>query len=151
LKSTTPCLDCGGSFKPCQMDFDHTGATLKKANIAQLVGGRSDVLVEELSKCHLVCANCHRVRGSTGERPPNEGTLVSRFREIEAKTSFPEDQRTVNLPWRHLIGTMTDAALARQVGSTRDMVGWFRRKMGLPAFRSVRGKPMGNRSIVEIH
>jgi hypothetical protein len=136
LKSTTPCLDCGGFFKPCQMDFDHTGD--KVDNIARLVGGSTEALLSEVAKCHLVCANCHRERGHTGVRPeaPSHGeTLVQKFREIETRTALPSDQRVVDPAWKHLLGTMTDTALAKQVGLSNEMVGWFRRREGIAAFR----------------
>lgn len=74
LKSTTPCLDCEGLFKPSQMDFDHLGD--KVLNVAQLVGGETEALLKELGKCHLVCANCHRLRTSIQEtRGPKRLTL----------------------------------------------------------------------------
>ncbi len=65
LKSA-PCLDCGQKFKPCQMDFDHVRGE-KLANISQLLGGATEILLIEIAKCELVCANCHRVR--TDKKP----------------------------------------------------------------------------------
>ena len=62
LKSN-PCTDCGNKFHPCAMDFDHRPGTPKKFNIASL--GRSvsrKILEEEIAKCDLVCAVCHRIR-----------------------------------------------------------------------------------------
>lgn len=59
----SPCVDCGGSFPPVAMDFDHVRGT-KKFNIAKIGGSQmsTEVLLEEVAKCELVCANCHRVR-----------------------------------------------------------------------------------------
>jgi hypothetical protein len=56
-----PCLDCGGTFPPYVMDFDHRGD--KKINISRSLGrlALEDVLAE-IAKCDLVCANCHRIR-----------------------------------------------------------------------------------------
>lgn len=58
-----PCADCNGKFDPCVMDFDHIDPSKKKANIGVLAR-RSDMkhLMEEISKCEIVCANCHRLR-----------------------------------------------------------------------------------------
>lgn len=59
-----PCCDCGGRFKPWQMDFDHLGKIPKYMNVSRLATsgvGRRRIL-EEISKCDLVCANCHRDR-----------------------------------------------------------------------------------------
>lgn len=134
LKSTTPCLDCGGSFQPCQMDFDHTGESDKVANIARLAGGSTKLLVEELRKCHLVCANCHRVRGDTGFRPKalaHGDDLARRFREIEARRGLPEDQRFAPFPHPELLGVVPDKELAKHTGVSREMVAWYRRRAGI--------------------
>ena len=61
-KEAHPCADCGNHFPAVCMDFDHTGSD-KEANVADLVTRRSwERLQEELAKCELVCANCHRIR-----------------------------------------------------------------------------------------
>jgi len=61
-----PCTDCHEKYPPYVMDFDHI--TGKKRNmISKLVGGAYSLLriKDELKKCDLVCANCHRVRTFT--------------------------------------------------------------------------------------
>ena len=61
LKSK-PCTDCGRSFPPYVMDFDHIDSN-KKMNVSQLINwGSLQRILEEISKCELVCSNCHRVR-----------------------------------------------------------------------------------------
>ncbi len=60
-----PCVDCGGSFPPWCMQFDHIdGAGVKRANVSLLVaqGYSEAAMVEEIAKCELVCANCHANR-----------------------------------------------------------------------------------------
>lgn len=58
-----PCLDCGGRFLPCAMDFDHRPGEEKVMSVAQLVTrGNEAKLRAEIAKCDVVCANCHRVR-----------------------------------------------------------------------------------------
>jgi hypothetical protein len=62
IKSKTPCTDCGILYPFYVTDFDHIN-TNKKANISTLVNNMSPRLVEiELTKCELVCSNCHRER-----------------------------------------------------------------------------------------
>ncbi len=56
-----PCLDCGGRFPPCAMDFDHVRGN-KSWTIGQLFNAKESRVLEEISKCDLVCANCHRIR-----------------------------------------------------------------------------------------
>lgn len=59
-----PCVDCGGSFAPYQMDFDHLVPADKSFRLSS---GRAmlaprPALARELAKCEVVCANCHRIR-----------------------------------------------------------------------------------------
>lgn len=56
-----PCADCGQSYPPVVMDFDHLGD--KVANVSRLVtAGSVKNLVAEIAKCEVVCSNCHRIR-----------------------------------------------------------------------------------------
>jgi hypothetical protein len=58
-----PCAECGGSFAPWAMEFDHQDPDLKNARVTSLVGriGRKGLLAE-VALCDIVCANCHRER-----------------------------------------------------------------------------------------
>ena len=60
LKSK-PCMDCGGIFHPVSMDFDHVRG-VKVIQISKLVGCNKERILAEVSKCDVVCSNCHRVR-----------------------------------------------------------------------------------------
>jgi hypothetical protein len=62
LKTGKPCMDCGNQFPPYVMDFDHRDPTLKKNNVAYMAHSSLDRIMEEIEKCDLVCANCHRIR-----------------------------------------------------------------------------------------
>ncbi len=58
-----PCLDCGGRFQACAMDFDHRDAQTKFARVPALIGRAGDGrILAEVAKCDIVCANCHRTR-----------------------------------------------------------------------------------------
>ena len=58
-----PCQDCGVAYPPYVMDFDHVWGK-KFASVADIVASTSSerMLLEEIEKCDLVCANCHRER-----------------------------------------------------------------------------------------
>lgn len=58
-----PCLDCHKKFHPWVMDFDHVKRG-KKDDINGLRRLRApvDIVKKEVSKCELVCSNCHRLR-----------------------------------------------------------------------------------------
>lgn len=57
------CADCGYNASAYALQFDHVRGEKKQA-VSDLV--RSDygwdTIVEELTKCEIVCANCHAVR-----------------------------------------------------------------------------------------
>lgn len=63
LKTENPCVQCGQHYHYSAMDFDHVRGE-KVANVATLAdaGYSLDVVKEEIAKCDLVCANCHRYR-----------------------------------------------------------------------------------------
>ncbi len=59
-----PCQDCGGSFPPYCMDFDHRDPSQKVASISTMrsLAFSLEKILREIAKCDLVCANCHRIR-----------------------------------------------------------------------------------------
>ncbi len=58
--ATHPCADCGES-DPVVLEFDHLRD--KSFEIATALVDRSwDRILEEIAKCEVVCANCHRRR-----------------------------------------------------------------------------------------
>jgi hypothetical protein len=59
-----PCKDCGEQFPECAMDFHHPKGDLDKKVIGELVNGgySAERLLEEIRKCTLLCACCHRIR-----------------------------------------------------------------------------------------
>ena len=63
LKSAA-CVDCGGTFHHAAMHWDHLPGASKRREISYMVlrGFRCRTILEEMSKCELVCANCHAVR-----------------------------------------------------------------------------------------
>lgn len=61
-----PCADCGGTFEPYQMDFDHRDPSTKSF---QVTAGRAMLmsrarLLAEIAKCDIVCGNCHATRSA---------------------------------------------------------------------------------------
>ena len=65
LKKNSSCVDCGfsGNKYPSVLDFDHIGG-IKKFNVSEF-GRHTNSLKrvkEEIQKCEIVCANCHRIR-----------------------------------------------------------------------------------------
>lgn len=59
-KATTPCFDCGRVYPAECMDFDHLRE--KSGQVSTFAAYARSKAEEEMKKCQLVCANCHRVR-----------------------------------------------------------------------------------------
>ncbi|MDD5147313.1 MAG: hypothetical protein PHV63_02045 [Candidatus Daviesbacteria bacterium] len=60
-----PCADCGKIYPPWVMDFDHRDGELKVGSISFLAihnTSNFEKIKNEMEKCDLVCANCHRQR-----------------------------------------------------------------------------------------
>lgn len=57
-----PCQDCGVSYPPYVMDFDHRDPSTKEFGIAGYPKHNLEVIAQEIAKCDVVCANCHRER-----------------------------------------------------------------------------------------
>lgn len=58
---TGPCVDCGNTFPPECMDFDHVRGR-KDKNVGSMFTYSIQKIQQEVAKCELVCANCHRIR-----------------------------------------------------------------------------------------
>lgn len=56
-----PCVDCGRTFPPCAMDFDHVRGD-KIFDVSRGVDKTCAAVSAEIAKCDLVCACCHRIR-----------------------------------------------------------------------------------------
>lgn len=57
-----PCADCGGRFPTVCMDFDHRPGTEKKFSVSGASSRKHEAIMDEVAKCDVVCANCHRIR-----------------------------------------------------------------------------------------
>lgn len=57
-----PCKDCGNSYPPYVMDFDHLrDKDFSLSTTLRYSWGKKRIL-KEIEKCELVCSNCHRIR-----------------------------------------------------------------------------------------
>ena len=65
VKRLFGCKDCGEK-DPRVLDFDHQDRALKYLSISNMVRSRSGIktLKEEMKKCEVRCANCHRIKTS---------------------------------------------------------------------------------------
>ena len=56
-----PCSDCGNSYPYYVIDFDHI-AGAKKFGLGKIKNNSIEGILNEIAKCDVVCANCHRKR-----------------------------------------------------------------------------------------
>lgn len=71
LVKSRPCADCKGSYPYYVMDFDHVrGEKLFDISSKAQKGISRRVLLEEIQKCDVVCANCHRARTHARQNSP---------------------------------------------------------------------------------
>jgi hypothetical protein len=94
IKLEGGCVVCGYKSHPAALDFDHLPGTKKVATIAKLFSGlKEELLLEEIKKCEVVCANCHRVRTAnrnqyTGRPPtPVDQTILTKAIKLSIKNN----------------------------------------------------------------
>lgn len=58
-----PCADCNTLYPAVCMDFDHLPNHQKFFTImSHYSGAKWSKVLQEVRKCEVVCANCHRIR-----------------------------------------------------------------------------------------
>lgn len=55
------CTECGGEFHPAVFEFHHRDPVTKDRDPSKMLQLSWKRLTDELDKCDLVCANCHRL------------------------------------------------------------------------------------------
>jgi hypothetical protein len=79
---THPCVDCGETDRVV-LEFDHQGD--KCFNVSSGVRDRSwQAVLQEIAKCEVVCANCHRRRTSV-----NRGFYRAAAVQLRAENDSP--------------------------------------------------------------
>ena len=59
---SVPCQCCGKSYPSVVMDLHHIDPSTKKDSVSNLLkSGSLQTLQEEIDKCAVLCANCHRL------------------------------------------------------------------------------------------
>ena len=60
-KTAAGCIDCGYNTNPVALDFDHVNSE-KSFTIGMGVNLKWARLIDEIAKCVVRCANCHRIK-----------------------------------------------------------------------------------------
>lgn len=72
-----PCADCGGSFPAVCMDYVYKYLFWRSFDIETAAHKRRAYVLDEVAKCDLVCANCHRLRDASQHLPSPSPSGVS--------------------------------------------------------------------------
>jgi hypothetical protein len=68
------CEKCGYKDHHAALDFDHLDPVTKSRDIAKMHTTNIEALKEEIKKCQVLCANCHRIK--TYEQRLNKVSLA---------------------------------------------------------------------------
>ena len=66
------CISCGSEDN---LQFDHVLPETKAWHITQILHFDTSILLEELSKCQLLCKKCHIEKSKTDVKPTLHGTV----------------------------------------------------------------------------
>lgn len=64
IKIERGCMDCGYNLHPEALEFDHRPGTEKLFGLANAHKFSAEKVEAEITKCDIVCSNCHRIRTS---------------------------------------------------------------------------------------
>ena len=60
------CAVCGYDSHPVALQFDHINPKEKTLDVANMTKHKLKVLIAELRKCRILCANCHMIHTHGG-------------------------------------------------------------------------------------
>ena len=66
-KVYTGCEECGFNGHPHALDFHHFNEENKLERVSRLKAGNLKILINEVRKCYVLCANCHRINHANEE------------------------------------------------------------------------------------
>ena len=62
IKIKYGCVDCGYKEHPAALQFDHIDPLTKSFKVGASVCRNLVKVLEEISKCEVLCANCHAIK-----------------------------------------------------------------------------------------
>jgi hypothetical protein len=71
---SVPCTDCEFPYPHYVLEFDHVKG-VKVSEVSKMVADNCSIesIKEEISKCEVVCANCHKIRHHTRRELKSDG------------------------------------------------------------------------------
>ena len=93
-QKSKPCMDCNKTYPYFVMDFDHVRGE-KKYCLSVSNRLSREKIDEELAKCDLVCANCHRIRTFSRACSPADTTSGYEPLDLGAHPVMPSSLESV--------------------------------------------------------
>jgi len=62
------CACCGYRKHPSALDFDHLDPSIKTMAVSRMIALDFKRLKDEITKCQVLCANCHRIKTADPKR-----------------------------------------------------------------------------------
>lgn len=84
LKNNTPCAKCGNYYPYYVMDYDHIDPSSKILCIAHMMGHSKKAILKEISKCELLCANCHRIKTYETSNRQKQHTITTCYKRLKS-------------------------------------------------------------------
>ena len=96
---SVPCTDCGFPYPHYVLEFDHVrGVKVSEISIMVVNSCSVEALKEEIKKCDVVCANCHKTRHYLMRQMKIDGYLGRKIRKSRSKKgSWPEKSKLQEL------------------------------------------------------
>lgn len=89
IKVARGCADCGYNAHPAALDFDHLPGFEKSMEVSKMYTKPWHQIAEEMAKCEIVCANCHRVRTQARHAT---GAFFDERRKVAAEAVIVEER-----------------------------------------------------------
>ncbi len=119
-KSTLPPCACGESDPIC-LDFHHIDPSTKttpRGGISQVIFQNWSIkhILEEISKCGVICANCHRCEHVSS--PKNVG--IMQRKEVPSDEELAKMSKSCRHYWKH-----QNEMINRKNARIRELVEWY--------------------------
>ena len=125
LKKGVPCKDCGKTFPPYVMDYHHRDPKAKFLQIPTIVKRMYpwEKVLEEISKCDLLCSCCHRLKTYFGRntykslRFRYHSTILDELKSATPCSDCGHLYKPCQMDFDHLKGSQKISDIARLVGA----------------------------------
>lgn len=121
IKLERGCADCGYKAHPAALHFDHIEGSDKLLNVSQMSSRSEAVILNEISKCEVVCANCHAIRTANRSKPWEERVeqkRISQMIDVGNNTKKLTEDQVGEIRRKYVRGIITYKMLAGEYGVT---------------------------------